>query len=125
MVSFSVVSAGLIWLVLLVLHLLVQRTLPHAFRPELFLAAIALMTLLLGLRLTFVGTQVPAQAWQMAGISAVGALWYGAYTVTTVAPAVGMFAGDALVFGAGYLLIRRCVTRRSGLYAATFLQAFS
>jgi hypothetical protein len=125
MVSFSVVSAGLIWLVLLVLHLLVQRTLPHAFRPELFLAAIALMTLLLGLRLTFVGTQVPAQAWQMAGISAVGALWYGACTVTTVDPAVGMFAGDALVFGAGYLLIRRCVTRRSGLYAATFLQAFS
>jgi hypothetical protein len=110
------VSAAVMWLLLLVLHLLSVRALPASPRFDVFIAAAAMMTLLSAVRIAALGTTVPPPVPQTIGVVVPCLLWYAAFTWPVSSPALTMMLANLVVFAGGYVMLIAAITRSSRVY---------
>jgi hypothetical protein len=117
-VALGLVSAGMLWIVLLVLHGLVVRTLPSSLRPDLFTAFAALAAMAHTIRFVTPGQAATKSMLGLAPVFAV--LLTLAYIAdSTWRPAVphsAVLIGSLLTLAVSWAVMRLAVTRSSTMY---------
>jgi hypothetical protein len=123
--ALGLIAAATLWMVLFVLQILVLRTMPVSWRPDLFVAFMALTALSHVLRMTLPGSQ-PVRT--MVSMAPLGIIWWlplvhsDSFRTDLIQPA--MFIGGLLVLVVSFLVMRRAVTRGSRIYRTASTAAF-
>jgi hypothetical protein len=121
-VGLGLVSASMLWIVLLVLHALVLRTLPSSLRPDLFIAFAALTAVAQTLRFAGPGQAVAKSTFAFLPIAVI---WLAVEYFTDSADPWhaehvqrAMLMGGVLTLALCWMLMRHAVVHSSRLYKA-------
>jgi hypothetical protein len=120
----GLVSAAMLWVVLLALHGLLTGTVPASLRPDLFMAFAALTALTHLIRFITPGQMVVRSMLSFAPVAltwlALG-YWSDSWPLDVVQPTA--LIGGLLVLAASWTTMRHAVTRSSAMYRVAGLPA--
>jgi hypothetical protein len=114
--ALSVVSALMVWFVLLLVHLVSTFSLPVSLRIDVLVAATALTLLVSAVRLATLGTPLPPPLPQSIAIAVPCALWYAAFTWPLRSPVFSMALASAVVLALAYVVLLIAIRRSSRIY---------